>query len=373
MNILFSLTYYYPYISGLTNLVKEIAEKTAKNANQVSVLCFKHRDNLADTENINQVNVIRVRPWLKINKGFISGEWVTKSWKRVAESDVVVVNLPQVEGWMVALMAKILKKKLVATYTCRVDTQNELINSLVDIANDLTLKLADKVVALTVDYVKSLPGLDKYKNKLTYVYPLIKKPGINRAWEREARSKIGNNQIIIGAAARMAAEKGLEYFLDIIPLLKNNLQGEFKLVIAGSVNPVGEEKYIEKVRKLILNYKDKIILLGTVPEDGMGSFYRLLDVLVLPSINSTEAFGMVQVEAMLYGVPVIASDLPGVRIPVEKTGMGKLVPIKNSQKLAEAIIDVIRNKKNYVRHKRNAETEFNYKKTKEQWLKLFMD
>ena len=54
----------------------------------------------------------------------------------------------------------------------------------------------------------------------------------------------------------------------------------------------------------------------------MGSFYTCIDVLVVPSINSTEAFGLVQVEAMMMGVPVVASDLPGVRVPVQKQGWG---------------------------------------------------
>ena len=50
----------------------------------------------------------------------------------------------------------------------------------------------------------------------------------------------------------------------------------------------------------------------------MSSFYKSIDLLVLPSINQTEAFGMVQAEA-IAGTPVIAGNLPGVRIPIKLT------------------------------------------------------
>jgi glycosyltransferase involved in cell wall biosynthesis len=68
-------------------------------------------------------------------------------------------------------------------------------------------------------------------------------------------------------------------------------------------------------------------------------FYRSLDVFLLPSINCYEAFGIVQLEAMKAGVPVIASDLRGVRVPVTLTGCGSIVAPGDPQGLAAAIVD----------------------------------
>jgi glycosyltransferase involved in cell wall biosynthesis len=81
----------------------------------------------------------------------------------------------------------------------------------------------------------------------------------------------------------------------------------------------------------------------------MAAFYPNLDVVVVPSLNSTETFGLVQVEAMMRGTPSIASDLPGVRQPVLQTGMGEVVPVGDSQALAEAIISVVSDKSKYLR------------------------
>jgi glycosyltransferase involved in cell wall biosynthesis len=77
--------------------------------------------------------------------------------------------------------------------------------------------------------------------------------------------------------------------------------------------------------------------------EQMAAFYPNIDVLVLPSLNSTEAFGLVQIESMINGVPTVASDLPGVRQPVLRHGMGKIIPIGDSNALAAALVEILAN------------------------------
>ena len=70
---------------------------------------------------------------------------------------------------------------------------------------------------------------------------------------------------------------------------------------------------------------------------------------VLPSINSTETFGLVQVEAALCGAPSVASALPGVRMPTKMTGMGLTVPPADAAALGDAICEVLAHREKYVR------------------------
>ena len=81
--------------------------------------------------------------------------------------------------------------------------------------------------------------------------------------------------------------------------------------------------------------------LGILPAAELSAFYKLCDVTVLPSTNSTESFGIVQVESMASGTPVVASNMPGVREPVKMTGMGRVVPPADAHALAEGINEVL--------------------------------
>ena len=87
---------------------------------------------------------------------------------------------------------------------------------------------------------------------------------------------------------------------------------------------------------------------GVLPAEKLSSFYKVVDILVLPSLNKTEAFGMVQAEAMLQGTPVIAANLPGVRIPIQMTKMGITIPPNTPSKLTNAILRILSDKENYT-------------------------
>ncbi len=112
-------------------------------------------------------------------------------------------------------------------------------------------------------------------------------------------------------------------------------------------------------------------LLGVVRGQELVDFYAACDVLVLQSTNHTETFGLVQVEAMLCGTPVVASDLPGVREPITVTGMGRTTPPRDVSALAAAIIDVVRNRTAYTRPRDEIERRFNMDTTVDAYERLY--
>jgi glycosyltransferase involved in cell wall biosynthesis len=133
---------------------------------------------------------------------------------------------------------------------------------------------------------------------------------------------------------------------------------------------VGETLY-ERCQPLLRQYRDHVLLLGVLRGDDLVNFYAASDVLVLPSVNYTETFGLVQVEAMLCGTPVVASGLPGVREPTRITGMGRTVPPRDEPGLAAALIDVVQNRAGYVRPREEIERVFSINATVDAYERVY--
>lgn len=370
MKLLFSITYYTPYISGLTIYAQRLAEALAKRGYQVTVLTSRHDKKISFREKIGGIRVIRVPSLMKISKGVIMPSWIFASLRQVLETDVVLCHLPQFEGLVVAFWARVLRKKLLVTYHCDVVLPPGFINKMAQLilylSNFLTCSLANKIVTYTKDYANHSAFLTWFKAKLVFVFPPILVGD-----KLQKRLPPERKEVRIGFAARIAADKGLEYLFKAIPYLTSRGEGKNLKILIASPKPIGEEKYREKLKSLIKKYQKYLVFLGTIPPEKMGEFYQTIDVLVLPSINKTEAFGIVQVEAMLWGVPVIATNLSGVRMPIKLTGMGKIVSIKNSQALAKAILEVLKNKKKYLRPRSEIEKIFNFQKTIDFYENLF--
>lgn len=351
MRLLVSVTYYRPYISGLTNTAVILAEDLAKRGHGVRVVTIKHLSDLKSHEDISGVEIVRAKPLIQISKGWISREWFGKIIKGVKWCDAVLVHLPQPEAVFIALLCKLFKRRLVVLYQCDIHLPPGLINRIIESTayrlNKWTLSWSNKIIVSSQDYAKYSPTLKGFENKTEGVFLPIKRWTINKTNLRKIKGKI-RGEVVVGFIGRMAKDKGIEYLLEAIPLIqKQFLPKKLKVVIAGPPDPVGENSYKEMLLGLIRKYKDNVVMLGRLAEAEMGSFYKCLDVLVLPSTDSTEAFGLVQVEAMLLGIPVVASDLPGVRIPVKITGMGIIVKPRDIRGMARSVVEVINNPKRY--------------------------
>ena len=121
-------------------------------------------------------------------------------------------------------------------------------------------------------------------------------------------------------------------------------------LVRGETNIIYEDTYAsDRVR--VESQKDDVSFVGLVRDSQkMANFYGMCDVLALPS--RTDMFGIVQLEAMLCGTPVVAANIPGARVVVAETGCGRLVKPGNPEALAAGLVDVLRNPAQYqpVRH-----------------------
>lgn len=373
MNILFTVSYYRPYISGITVHAERLAQALSDRKHKVTIATSQLKQSLPIIEKENNVKIIRIPVLLRLHKGFFMPLYVPRVWKQIEMTDVVVAHLPQAESLFVSIIAKILKKRFYVIYHCEVQLPKGILNKLVEyllhLLHFITLVNADKVITYTRDYADNAFLLPHFYKKTLTIYPPIP----NQRLIKKTGNKILDNKerYVIGVAARLAAEKGFEYLFSAIPHLIKKIGENFIIQIAGPMHPAGEEKYWKSIQPLLGEYNKYISFSGTLPSDKMGDFYRQLDVLVLPSVNKTEAFGMVQVEAMAYGVPVVASNLPGVREPIRVTRMGELTVPGDPLDIAKKISLVLHNKRKYSKNPSVINKVFAFNKSINLYEKIF--
>ncbi|MBK8422165.1 glycosyltransferase family 4 protein [Candidatus Villigracilis saccharophilus] len=349
MKILTVLTYYRPHTSGLTIYAERLARAFVKRGHQVTVMTTQYDPSLALEEMMDGVKVIRVPVAARISKGVIAPTFGWVATKLVARHDVVQMHLPQFDAPGVAFRARLFGKPAVLTYHCDVQlpvgTFNRLVNFVLDFQNNMAGRLANHIVTYTQDYADNSPYLSRYASKLTPILPPVElpvpTPEAISAFAREHH--IDERRPVIGMAARLAAEKGVEVLLDALPAILKTYP-KAQVLFAGTYqNVMGEQAYSDRLTPRIHEYEQQghWTFLGNLDPIQMAAFYPNLDVLTVPSLNSTEAFGLVQIEAMMNGVPSVPSALPGVRRPVQMHGMGVVSQIGDSASLAESILSVL--------------------------------
>ena len=366
MKILTVLTYYRPHTSGLTIYVERLTKSLVQLGHEVTVLTSQFEKDLPREEVQDGVRIVRAPVLFRVSKGVIMPTFGWLAWKLVLGHDLVHLHLPQFDAAGVALRGRLLKKPTFITYHCDLKLPkspiNWTINSVVHLMNYLAGMLADRIGAYTEDFASHSPYLQRFSDKVRVILPPVTMP---KAPEKKVKDfhQINNPRglsPVIGMATRFASEKGVEILLNALPKVMESYP-ETTVLYAGQYQDVmGEQAYYERLLPRIQTYQDQgqWVFLGILNPEEMALFYKNLDVLVVPSLNSTETFGLVQIEAMIQGTPSIASNLPGVRVPPRLTGMGEVVPIGDADALADAIIQIVSQPKKYLGSPDEIEKQF---------------
>lgn len=379
MHVLIVLTYYRPHTSGLTIYAERMARELARRGHQVTILTSRYTHELAATEELHGVRVVRAPVLFRVSKGVIMPTFGFLAWKYVREADVISLHLPQFDAAGVAFRGWMLRKPTVLTYHCDIKLPagkfNGVVNGVINLMNNLAGRFSHRVAAYTADFAQNSPFLQQFYKKLVVIPPPVDLPPLS-ASGTAAFAKMHNPERrhpVIGMAARLASEKGIEVLLGAFPRILEAYPNA-RIFFAGQHRDVlAEEAYAHQVLPAIRRYEDqkKWKFLGVLDALQMAAFYPNLDVLTVPSLNSTESFGLVQVEAMLCGIPCVASDLPGVRQPVLQTGMGEIAPIGDAAGLADAILKVLDHREKYVRPREEIAARFSTERTADEYEKLF--
>lgn len=377
MKILEVLTYYRPWVSGLTIYVERLSRALVELGHDVTVLTAQYDPNLPRYEVMDGVKIVRIPVLLRVSKGVIMPEFGPMAWKLAHRTDVIHLHLPQFDAPGVATRGRLLGKPVVLTYHCDLQLPegsfNRMVDKVVQTQNRFAGELADAIVTYTRDYGTHSPFLSHYLGrKLHIIPPPVELTPCTDADAEQFRQKYAlDGRLVIGISARLAAEKGVEVLLNALPEIFAKHPQALVLHAGPYENILGEEAYAARLAPLFERYKDRYFRLGTLHGAELTAFYKNLDVLCVTSLNSTESFGLVQIEAMTNNVPVAACALPGVRQPVAMTGMGEITAVGDPHALAQAVINILNQKEAYLRPPDLIANSFSPAQTAVEYLRLF--
>ena len=243
---------------------------------------------------------------------------------RESQADVVHLHLPNPAATM-AYLASGHRGRLVVSYHSDVVRQKVLDAAFQPILRRL-LDRADAIVAATPNYVASSPTLARYRDR-THVIPYgIPIGGFERRDDAVAalRERFGPRMVL--GVGRLVYYKGFEHLVEAMRAVDGHL------VIVGT-GPL-RRPLEERVRALGL--EDRVTLVGGV--DDTVPFYHAAQVFALASVARSEAFGIVQIEAMACGTPVVNTRLDsGVPFVSRDGESGLTVPPADPAALAGAL------------------------------------
>lgn len=351
MKVLISASYFYPYSSGLSVYALRLAKGLADLGHEIVVLTSRYEKTLPKEEELDGIRIIRVPVMGRLSKGVLMPRLGSFARKWIAWADVVNLHLPQFESCLLSKIARQLGKPVLVTYHCDLVMSGGLVNQLAGkvttLLGRLTLADAAMIVQNSLDYAEYSPVLKKYLEKVVESpTPVTVKPvSLEKAQRFKSAHGIAEKDKVIGLAGRVASEKGYQYLAMAFPEILEKIP-QARILHAGAWKSViGERAYQLQLEVFIRPFGEKWKSLGFLSDEDFETFFRVCDLLVFTSLNATESYGIVQIEAMTQGTPVVASDLPGIRQPVKNTGLGKIVPLRNPREIAKAVVEILSQEK----------------------------
>ena len=316
---------YYPHIGGVETVVKQLAEGLPSAGIQVDVLVCAEKGK-GSVEEINGSRIYRAASFGRFLSLPLSLQFFVWFYRLQKQYDAILIHEPfPLADLAIYLLSK--KTKVYIWYHSDIVRQKFLATMLRPFLK-LSLHRADKIFVASQSLIKNssllkdvsehcvmIPfgiDLEKYKNS----------PEINKA-TTVIKEKYGRFILAVG---RLVYYKGFDYLLEAL------VKTEATLMVIGT-GP-GREELLKRAKAL--NLEKKLIVLN--PTDDLRPYYAACDFFVFPSIENSEAFGVVQIEAMAFSKAVINTSLAtGVPEVSLNEISGLTVPPKNSDALAVAI------------------------------------
>lgn len=301
-------------IGGNPQVCLDYSRMLASLGNTVTSVVNKN-DPFVEQHKLAGANVIKA----KLTGGLGPYDYFTilyfKQIIRKIKPDVIIIH----EGRLTNLMTKAVGKELIPVIDvnhCRSHKQS---------------KYTDATI------VTNTVRMDEYKKAFGKERPLYYISNALDGKESLANVSTARNETpVIGVMSRFVHDKGIDIFIDALSLLNKRGVG-FQAKIAGD----GEKRSDLERQVKLNNLQDRVFMPGY--EKDIASFYRSIDIFCLPS--RYEEFGLVVLWAFKYGVPSVLASTAGPLDVAENDKDALVVPVEDPHKLADALQELIEDKK----------------------------
>lgn len=344
------LTWEYPprIVGGIARVVHDLSKRLIKDGHEVTVITYRE-GNLPYFEDDKGVKIYRVDNYMINPNNFI--DWIMQmNFNLLAKANEIIdkegkFDVIHAHDWLVAYAAKSLKNSydipIVATIHATEAGRNSGIHDETQrYINDTEWMLTYEAneVIVNSNYMKCELqrnfGLPFEKiNVIPNGVNLTMYSGIERDYDFR-RNYASDNEKIILYAGRLVYEKGVQYLIGAMPKILQNYH-DAKLVIAGKGGMIDELK--AEVDHLGLG--NKVYFTGYMDHKSLCKLYKCADIAVFPS--TYEPFGIVALEGMLAGNPIVVSDIGGLNEIVEHGVNGMKSYAGNSNSIADSILTLL--------------------------------
>lgn len=333
-NIVHFGKYYFPDPGGIESVTISLARGAVAYGHSVSVICFK-KSPANNEEVIDGVKVFRAPIGKIIASQPLGIKYLLQCVKAAKGADIVHLHAPNM---LAALCALFVEEKTRLFVHWHSDVINKgILGKVFRPLESALLRRADAIVAATPVYADASTVLAPFKSKVSvvpYGVPENARENFNVEFEPFFEKKVKNRKIIL-AVGRLVPYKGFGVLINAAKHLCND---SVVVIVGGGPLENNLRQAIEDA-----GVEDRVVLAGRCSDAELHTLFERATLFCLPSIYRAEAFGVVLIEAMTYGLPIVASDIPGSGVPwVNQHGVSGLnVPVGDSIALAEACNQIL--------------------------------
>jgi len=319
---------FYPIRGGVEKVMYDLTTGLSERGVDCDMLCAC-LDGGKTIELNEHGRVICVPAWKKVAATMLSPSMIRWLRKHKDEYDIVHVHHPDPMACL-ALRLSGYKGRVLVHWHSDILKQKTILKFYKPLQNWM-LRRAEKIIGTTPVYVKESPHLVDFQDKVTYVPIGIRPIDFDASKAQEIRAAHSGKKLVFGLG-RLVGYKGFTYLVGAAKHLPDDY-----MVVIGGQGPLKEELEQQIISE---NLENKVSLLGYMSDDEVRSWLGACDVFALSSIWKTEAFAIVQIEAMSCGKPIVTARIPesGVAWVNEDKDSGLVVPTCDSKALADAIV-----------------------------------